>query len=117
MSPSMLVEGLIEIQTGKHSGKDVSWNYFNLKIEWMVNGLIHNKRMNLNDTVFSICTNYPDAVEIMNELGFVDIVKPGMMQTAGRFMTILKGARMKKIDLEVIIAAFENKGFEVVSDD
>ena len=33
---------------------------------------------------------------ILAEIGFVDILKPGMLNTAGRFMTIPKGAAMRK---------------------
>ena len=36
-----------------------------------------------------------------------------MLQTAGRYMTIPKGAQMKKIPLEKIIQSFENQGFLV----
>jgi hypothetical protein len=37
-----------------------------------------------------------------------------MLKTAGRFMTVPKGARMKGIPLEKIKEAFERKGFEVI---
>ena len=37
-----------------------------------------------------------------------------MLQTAGRYMTIPKGAKLKKIPLEQIIQDFENAGFTVV---
>jgi hypothetical protein len=49
----------------------------------------------------------------MNELGFSDITKPGMLNTAGRFMTIRKGALLKKISLEQIAGAFEKHGFVI----
>ncbi len=49
----------------------------------------------------------------MQELGFTDITKPGMLNTAGRFMTLPKGAAMKGISLDAIKAAFEKSGFTV----
>jgi hypothetical protein len=49
----------------------------------------------------------------MQELGFTDITKPGMLNTAGRFMTLPKGAAMKGIGLDVIKTAFEKNGFTV----
>jgi len=64
-------------------------------------------------SVASLVKEYPVTKEIMTELGFSDINKPGMLQTAGRYMTIPKGAKMKKIPLEKVIAAFEAHGFEV----
>jgi len=50
----------------------------------------------------------------MKELGFKSITNPAMLNTAGRYMTIPKGAAMKGIDLEKIREAFRQKGYEVV---
>jgi hypothetical protein len=36
----------------------------------------------------------------MKSLGFTDIVKPGMLQIAGRIMTLKKGCEFKKINYE-----------------
>ena len=71
------------------------------------------KTIDLSRSIHDICTEYPDAVEIMRALGFQDITKPGMLNTAGRFMTIQKGAAMKSISLDKIKEAFEEKGFKV----
>ena len=49
-----------------------------------------DKKINLNHTVYELCMEYPEISDLLNEMGFHDIVKPGMMQTAGRFMTIPK---------------------------
>lgn len=46
--------------------------------------------------------------------GFHDIVKPGMLKTAERFMTIPKGAAIKKLDLEAIKKDLINKGYEII---
>lgn len=72
-----------------------------------------DKIINLQKTVYEITRDYPDMVEILNELGFHDIVKAGMLQTAGRFMTLPKGAAMKKINLKHILEVLEEKGFTV----
>ena len=56
---------------------------------------------------------YPEVVAIMVELGFKEIKAPGMLQTAGRYMTIEKGAKLKKIPLEQVVAAFQAAGFEI----
>lgn len=71
------------------------------------------KILDLSKTVYEIASEYPEVVPVMETLGFTDIVKPGMLKTAGRFMTLEKGAKMKKIDWSDIIAAFEKAGFEV----
>ena len=68
-------------------------------------------RIDLNETVYTLCTKYPDLIEILSALGFTDITKPGMLQTAGRFMTPVKGASLKHIPLEQIIASLAAHGF------
>lgn len=69
--------------------------------------------IDLTKSVYEIVTLYPQVKEIMFEIGFKEIAQPGMLQTAGRYMTIPKGARMKKIPLEEIVAAFKANGFTV----
>lgn len=71
------------------------------------------KRIDLNKSVYEICKEYPEVIEIMKEIGFSDIAHPGMLNTAGRFMTIPKGAEMKKINMDTIKEAFESRGFAV----
>lgn len=71
------------------------------------------KIIDLSKSVYNLVQEYPEVKEIMQELGFTDITKPGMLNTAGRFMTLPKGAAMKGIPLDTIKDAFEKKGFKV----
>lgn len=71
------------------------------------------KYINLKESVFQLCTQYPELVNILEELGFKDITKPGMLSTAGRFMTLDKGARMKQINMETIEKKLEEEGFVI----
>ena len=64
-------------------------------------------------TVYELCTKHPDIRDILHELGFVDILKPGMLQTAGRFMTLPRGAKMKGIDLERVRERLREAGYEL----
>lgn len=48
------------------------------------------KVINLNDSIYNLHSKNPEIVEVLYELGFSDIKKPGMLNTAGRFMTIKK---------------------------
>ena len=73
-----------------------------------------NKTIDLNLSVFQLCSQYPELLDIMQQLGFTDIVKPGMLQTAGRFMTIPKGAALKGIDQETVKATLREHGFDVL---
>ncbi len=62
-------------------------------------------------SIYELVKEYPDVKQIMSDLGFVDIVKPGMLQSVGRIMTLEKGARMKNVDWESIVAAFDSNGY------
>ncbi len=64
-------------------------------------------------SVYDLVTAYPKIQEIMVSLNFKDIVKPGMLQTAGRVMTLKKGATLKKINWETMKDTFKKNGFEL----
>lgn len=68
-------------------------------------------RIDLNETVYTLCSKYPDLIEILSALGFTDITKPGMLQTAGQFMTPVKGAALKHIPLNQIVATLAEHGY------
>lgn len=71
------------------------------------------KVIDLSKTVYELCNNNSEIPNILKELGFKDITNPGMLNTAGRFMTIPKGAAMKKIPIETIKEGFINHGYEI----
>lgn len=75
--------------------------------------LILSKTLDLSKSVYELSKEHPDIVEIMKELGFESIASPGMLNTAGRFMTIPKGAAMKSIPLDKIKEVFNSKGYEI----
>lgn len=79
-----------------------------------VRPLDNQLQIDIRLTVRELATQYPDIIPLMQQLGFHDIVKPGMLNTAGRFMTIRQGAQLKKIDLADIVTAFESAGYTVV---
>jgi len=60
------------------------------------------KMIDLSKTVYEICHADPEVMGIMKEMGFENITKPGMLNTAGRFMTIPKGAQAMKINLDKV---------------
>jgi hypothetical protein len=75
--------------------------------------IMKEKEIDLRKTVYELCSEYPEQTELLDEIGFHDIAKPGMLSTVGRFMTIPKGAAMKKIDPAFIKKVFEEHGFQV----
>lgn len=71
------------------------------------------KRISLEKPIHDICREYPEVIEIMKELGFENITNPAMLNTAGRYMTISKGAAMKGINLDKIKEVFAEKGYVI----
>jgi hypothetical protein len=72
------------------------------------------KKIDLSKTVYELCSEFPELPECLSELGFKDITKPGMLSTVGRFMTIPKGAAVKKIDLDDIKKVLKDRGYDIV---
>lgn len=72
------------------------------------------KVLKMDESIFEMVSRHPEVVDIMVELGFKDITKPGMLQTAGRFMTLSKGIKLKNMDLETVKMTFERYGFEIM---
>lgn len=72
-----------------------------------------SKVISLKKSVYELCAMYPELVSTLERIGFKDIAKPGMLQTAGRIMTLEKGASLKKIDLQTIINQLNSEGYEV----
>ncbi len=64
-------------------------------------------------TVYELCSENENIAEILSEIGFKDITKPGMINTAGRFMTIPKGAKAKGFNIEEIKKEFIERGYEI----
>lgn len=74
---------------------------------------MEKKIIDLNKSVYELCREYPELPGILHDIGFVDIVKPGMLASVGRFMTLKKGAVMKKINLDDIKDALSTNGYDV----
>ncbi|NLK99962.1 MAG: DUF1858 domain-containing protein [Clostridiales bacterium] len=75
---------------------------------------MEDKTVDLNKSVYEICNEYKDLPEILHDLGFVDIIKPGMLHTAGRFMTLKKGAALKKISIDSIKERLSLHGYNTI---
>ena len=73
-----------------------------------------DKTIDFKKTVYDLCSSDKELLRILKEIGFKDIAKPGMLATAGRFMTIPRGALDKNIDLEVIKEELIKRGYTVL---
>lgn len=63
--------------------------------------------------MYELCKENGEIADIMKGLGFVDITNPGMLNTAGRIMTIPKGAAMKEIPMAKIKEDFVARGYQI----
>jgi hypothetical protein len=75
---------------------------------------MEEKIIDFKKTVYELAKDDDNVKNILAETGFKDILKPGMLATAGRFMTIPKGAAFKKIDLDTIKGAFLAHGYKII---
>lgn len=71
------------------------------------------KVIDLNRPLYELVQQYPEVEDIMYQLGFKDIRKPGMLKSVGRYVSIAKGMRLKMISLEQVKQVFEEHGFQV----
>lgn len=75
------------------------------------------KILDLKKTVAELVEENPEVKEIMAEIGFKEIMNPVALNVMGRIMTIPRGASVKGIELAKVIAAFEERGYTVLSED
>ncbi|AMR10466.1 hypothetical protein AB684_09820 [Bacillus licheniformis] len=73
-----------------------------------------HKKIDLDDSVYKLCTLHPELKAVMKDAGFQNITKPGMLETAGRIMTIPKGARMMQIEWNHVLDILKAHGFDPV---
>ncbi len=74
---------------------------------------MEEKIIDFSKTVYELCKADEQIAVILAGLGFKDILRPGMLATAGRFMTIPKGAAFRKIDMDIIKSAFIAQGYKI----
>lgn len=74
------------------------------------------KRIDLTQTVYQLTQEYPEIIDIMASLGFTEIKKKAIRHSAGKLITIPKGAAMKGISLDQVVKALRDGGFTVVGD-
>ena len=69
------------------------------------------KKISMDDSIYDLVMKFPEIKNILFDLGFKDIMKPGMIQTVGKFMNLRKGAMAKKIELDIIVGKLKDAGF------
>ncbi len=67
--------------------------------------------IDINKPIKKIVDEYPEVREIMVSLGFKHIANAAMLNTVGRFVTIKEGAKMQKIDMDLVESTFKENNF------
>ena len=71
------------------------------------------KRIDLTHTVYQLTQAYPEIIDIMASLGFTEIKKKAIRLSAGKLITIPKGAAMRGISMDLVVKALHDNGFVV----
>jgi hypothetical protein len=70
-----------------------------------------SKIINLDHTLFELINEYPELLEILYDFGFTQIKALGMLNTAGRFMTLRMGCDLRKLSLENLSIILKKLGY------
>jgi len=74
------------------------------------------KVISLQQPIATIVKQYPELIGILYQIGFTEIVKPVMLATVGKFMTLTSGASFRHIDIEVVRQALRANGFTLMEE-
>lgn len=74
------------------------------------------KVISLQQPIATIVKQHPELVGILYQIGFTEIVKPMMLATVGKFMTLTSGASFRNIDIEVVKQALRANGFTIMEE-
>lgn len=69
--------------------------------------------VDLDAPLIETCKAHPEVKEIMAKAGFDEIVKPGRLETVGRFMSMRKGCSFKGIPEEDLVDSLQEAGLSV----
>lgn len=74
------------------------------------------KEINLDLSLYEILNQYPELIDVFYDFGFTQIKLPGMIQTAGRFMTLRQGCELRKLNINTLIDTLLINGYTVKKD-
>lgn len=69
--------------------------------------------MDFNDSLANIIKQFPELLDILYDFGFTQIKAPGMLQTAGKFMTLKMGCELRKLDISALEDLLIEKGYTI----
>ena len=72
------------------------------------------KKLDLAKSVYDLTEAYPELIDILKDLGFLGVRSPVVRNTLGRVTTIPQGCAKQGKDLDAVVQALKDKGFDVV---
>lgn len=72
--------------------------------------------VSVHTTIFQLVQMDSRVQTVMLELGFSEIIRPAMLQTVGRIMTLKKGCSLRNIDYAHAKAAMTDIGIMIKED-
>lgn len=74
-------------------------------------------KIKANTPIYRLVAEHPEIKDIMMSLGFKNIANPVMLKTAGRVMNLKSGAKLMKIDFDIIKEKFLEHNFLLEDND
>lgn len=71
------------------------------------------KEIDLKLTLHELTESYPELIGILKDMGFAGVANPVVRNTLGRVTNIPQGCERQGKDLEEVVAALRDHGFEV----
>ena len=71
------------------------------------------KTVDFNDSLANVIQQYPELLDILYDFGFTQIKAAGMLQTAGKFMSLKMGCELRKIDVSALEDHLISLGYTV----
>ena len=71
------------------------------------------KTIDFNDSLANVIQSNPELLDILCDFGFTHIKSKGMLQTAGKFMTLKTGCELRKIDVNDLMDYLIQKGYDI----
>ncbi len=72
------------------------------------------KEIDINKNIFQLTNEYPELISILFDLGFREIVKPGMLNTVGKFMKLKQGCSLRGINYLDLINKLTQYNFTII---
>lgn len=72
-----------------------------------------DKTIDMNRTVYDLTEEYPELIDLLAGVGFVEIKKPAMRKGVAKVVTLAKGSKLKRIPVTRLIEALSQAGFTV----